>query len=227
MIPPLYSSIVVLLAKSAIAFAAITGVALDQGERGRADEQLVDALGAGLGGGELGEPVLDHLEAGVGLAQAAAQLGGLGDADPAVVDREDRLGVLEALGELGDRCFFLRLCPSLQSRSSLGRRRQERACAQAGSRSDGLSTSPAPVFRAASWCEPRRRSRAGYWTREVSGSPAACRCGFGPSAGRPGERDLRPSRAAIEGGAAAPPAARPTRPRRRPSSSSPPTSAPG
>ena len=40
-------------------------------------------------------------------AQPAAQLGGLGDADPAIVDREDRLGVLEALGELRDRCFLL------------------------------------------------------------------------------------------------------------------------
>ena len=78
------------------------GVALDEREGDRALEELVDVLGPGLLGGELGEAVLDDLELGVGLAELGAKLGGLGDADALVVDGEDRLGGAEILGELID-----------------------------------------------------------------------------------------------------------------------------
>ena len=78
------------------------GVALDERERDRALKQVVDVLGPGLLGGELGEAVLDDLELGVGLAELGAELGGLGDADALVVDGEDRLGRAEILGELID-----------------------------------------------------------------------------------------------------------------------------
>ena len=75
------------------------GVAADEGERGRALEQLGEPVLAGLLGGEFGEPVLDDPEAGVGFAQLGAQLGRLRDADAAVVDREDRLGALDLGGD--------------------------------------------------------------------------------------------------------------------------------
>ena len=78
------------------------GVAADKGQRGRALEQLCEALLAGPLGGKLGEPVLDDAEAGVCLTQLGAQLGRLGDADAAVIDREDRLGALDLGGDLLD-----------------------------------------------------------------------------------------------------------------------------
>ena len=42
-------------------------VALDERQRGRADEQVVEAIRAGVGGGALGEAVLDDAEDRVGL----------------------------------------------------------------------------------------------------------------------------------------------------------------
>ncbi len=78
------------------------GVAADEGQRGRALQQLGEALLAGFVGGEFGQAVLDDAEAGVGLAQLAAQLGRLGNADAPVVDREDRLGRLDLGGDLLD-----------------------------------------------------------------------------------------------------------------------------
>ena len=64
---------------------------LHERERGRALEQRLERLGAGLVGGALGERVLDDLQRRVGLDQLAAQVGGLRDRHAAVVDREDRL----------------------------------------------------------------------------------------------------------------------------------------
>ena len=75
-------------------------VPLDQGERGGAAEVVLDLGGAGLVGGQQREAILDDSEAGVGVAQPRAELGGLRDADAAVVDREDRVGVLELGAEL-------------------------------------------------------------------------------------------------------------------------------
>ena len=63
-------------------------------------EQLGEALLAGLVGGEFGQAVLDDPEAGVGVAQLGPQLSRLGDADAAVVDREDRFGALDLGGDL-------------------------------------------------------------------------------------------------------------------------------
>ena len=98
--PPLKASTSCSLLKVEIAFAALAVSPRDEGEGGRALEQLGEPLLAGLVGGEFGEPVLDDPEAGVGLAQLGAQLSGLGDADAAVVDREDRFGALDLGGDL-------------------------------------------------------------------------------------------------------------------------------
>ena len=57
-------------------------VALDEGEGGRAHEQLVELGGARPLRGTLGEPVLDDAEGGVGVGQLGAQLGGLGNVMP-------------------------------------------------------------------------------------------------------------------------------------------------
>ena len=68
----------------------------------------MSSVGAGLVGGALAQRVLDDPEAGVGLAQPGAQVGDLGDRDPAVVDREDRLGGSDLLGDLVyDGCLLL------------------------------------------------------------------------------------------------------------------------
>ena len=146
--PALVLELVVLLGEVGDRLRGDHRVAVDQGQRGRADQQLVDLLGAGVGGGALREPVLDHLEHGVGLAQLAAQLGGLGDADPAVVDGEDRLGALEALGELGDRCFLLRSVHLKSFVRVCAARRNEKSLRAGRLDKRGLSNSPAPVFRA-------------------------------------------------------------------------------
>ena len=69
------------------------GVAADERHRRRALQELLQAVGAGLVGGTLGERVLDDAEGGVGVAQRGAQLGGLRHGDAAVVDREDGLGL--------------------------------------------------------------------------------------------------------------------------------------
>ena len=91
-------------------------VALDEGQRGRALEQAVHALGADLLGGQLREAVLDDLEGGVGLAQLAAELSRLGNADAAVVDGEDGLGVAEPGGDLLDYCCLSSVPCSFRSR---------------------------------------------------------------------------------------------------------------
>ena len=98
--PPLKASTSCSLLKVEIAFAA---PAVSPATKVRAvgpSRRSVEPLLAGLVGGEFGEPVLDDPEAGVGLAQLGAQLSGLGDADAAVVDREDRFGALDLGGDL-------------------------------------------------------------------------------------------------------------------------------
>ncbi len=83
------------------------GVAVDQRQRGRADEHRLEVRGARLVGGALGQRVLDHAEAGIGIAQLGPQLGDLGHRDAAVVDCEDRLGGADLLGDLVDDDGFL------------------------------------------------------------------------------------------------------------------------
>jgi hypothetical protein len=83
------------------------GVAADEGQGGGALEQLVEPGRAGLLGGAQGEAVLDHPERRVGVAQLVAQLGDLGDRDPAVVDGEDGVGALELVGDLLYDCGLL------------------------------------------------------------------------------------------------------------------------
>ena len=77
-------------------------VALDEGEGGGALEQLVELGGARPFGGSLREPVLDHAERGIRLRKPRAQLRRLRDRDAPVVDREDRICVAQALGDLVD-----------------------------------------------------------------------------------------------------------------------------
>ena len=66
-------------------------VAAHEGQRGGADQQLLQRLGARRVCSAFGQGVLDDLEGRVGVAQAAPQLGDLGHRDAPVVDREDRL----------------------------------------------------------------------------------------------------------------------------------------
>ena len=115
----------------------------------------------GLLGGALGEPVLDHAERRVGLAQLRSQLSRLGDADAAVVDREDRLGLAEALGDLVDqRCLvflvssFILIAPDAERKEPARRRAQEildLACAGLPGR---VGAAPPAVFGRC-WLERR------------------------------------------------------------------------
>ncbi len=149
------------------------GVAVDEGQCGRALEQLLELVAAGLVGGELGQPVLDDPEAGVGVAQVRPKGRSLGNADAAVVDREDRLGALDLGGDVVDHgCFFV----SVQVSSLLcgclsrlpGGRFHEKTRSQAGSATHGHLAPPAPGLRAwgpagglgqvADGSDPRRRA---------------------------------------------------------------------
>ena len=78
------------------------GVAVDECERRRPDEHRLELLDPGFVGGPLAERVLDDPEAGVGVAELGAQVGDLRHRDAAVVDREDRLGRADLLGDLVD-----------------------------------------------------------------------------------------------------------------------------
>ncbi len=82
-------------------------VAAHEREGGGPGEELLERLCADLVGGTLGERVLDDLEGGVGLAQRGAQLSDLGDGDTAVVDGEDRVGLVYVAGDLVDRDCLL------------------------------------------------------------------------------------------------------------------------
>ena len=146
MIPPRYSRTSCWRAKVEIALAATTASPLTKVSAIGPSSRSWSSLVPGLLGGSLGEPVLDHAEGGVGLTQAGTKLGRLGDADPAVVDREDRLGLAEPLGDLLDRCCLLFLVHRIDPRN-------ERARSQAGSKHQ-QRTSPAPVFRAALVADP-------------------------------------------------------------------------
>src|SRR5205085_6686813 len=79
------------------------GVTADEGERGGAGEVVLEGDGAGVVGGAFGERVLDDFEGGVGVAELGAQLGDLRHADSAIVDGEDRVGLVYVGGDLGDR----------------------------------------------------------------------------------------------------------------------------
>ena len=63
-----------------------------------------EALLPHLRRGQFGEPVLDDPEARIRLTQFGAELGGLRNADPAVVDGEDRFRALDLGGDLLDGC---------------------------------------------------------------------------------------------------------------------------
>src|SRR4051794_4788301 len=82
-------------------------VAAHERQRGRALEQRLEAVDARLVGGALGQRVLDDAERRVRVAQARADVGRLRDGDPAEVDREDGLGLLDLVDDLGDRRGFL------------------------------------------------------------------------------------------------------------------------
>ena len=85
----------------------LRGVAVDEHERGRALQELLERLGARVVGRTLGQRVLDDAEAGVDLAQLGAQLGGLGHGRAAVVHRVHGLRFAELDGHLFDDRGFL------------------------------------------------------------------------------------------------------------------------
>ena len=119
-VPPLNSSSSCSLRKVGERLGGSAASPAHERERGRTLEQLLEVLGAGLVGRALGQRVLDDAQRGVGLAQAAAQLGGLRHRDPAVVDGEDRLRLLDLGGDLlDDRCllFFVHCIPSPSRKS--------------------------------------------------------------------------------------------------------------
>ena len=58
-------------------------------------EHLLERVGARLVGSQLGQRVLDHAKTRAGVVEPRAQLGRLGHRDPAVVDGEDRLRILD------------------------------------------------------------------------------------------------------------------------------------
>ena len=89
-------------------------VAVDEGQRGGADEHRLERVQPRLVRGALRERVLDHPEPGVGVAELDPQVGDLRDRDPAVVDREDRVRLLKLAGDLvDDRCFLVSVHSSL------------------------------------------------------------------------------------------------------------------
>ena len=76
-------------------------VAGDEGDSGRADEQVVEAGDARLLGGELGQRVLDHGVVGV-LAERAPQVLQLLHGETAVLGQHGTRGILERLHDLRD-----------------------------------------------------------------------------------------------------------------------------
>ncbi len=118
------------------------GIAADEGQRGRALEELLQRLGADLIGRPLGQGVLHDPEAGVGVAQLGAQLGRLRDRDAAVVHREHRGRLLDLGGDLFDRRSFLvsvHQPPSPVLRTAGGLWRSAVAQAAAGAASSTMS----------------------------------------------------------------------------------------
>jgi hypothetical protein len=96
-------------------------VAADERERGRALEQALEPLGAGLVGRALGQRVLDDAKARVGVAQARAHVRRLRDGDAAEVHGEDGLRLAKVLDDLGDRrCFLCSVQAGLLSGTSSG-----------------------------------------------------------------------------------------------------------
>src|SRR4051794_331262 len=82
-------------------------VAAHERQRGRALEQRLEPVDARLVGGAFGQRVLDDAERRVRVAQARADVGRLRDGDPAEVDREHGLGLVDLVDDLGDRRGFL------------------------------------------------------------------------------------------------------------------------
>ncbi len=74
-------------------------IALDERDRARPGEQLLEALDTGLAGGPLGERVLHHRVVGDPL-QGAAQLADLGHGEAAVLGEHGGIRRAELLGEL-------------------------------------------------------------------------------------------------------------------------------
>ena len=110
MTPPLNSSSSVSRRNCASALAASAtsppSAATNVNAVGPSSSSLSDSAPA-LSARQLGQGVLDDAEARAGLVQLHAQLGRLRHGDPAVVDGEDRLRLLDLGGDLlDDRCFL-------------------------------------------------------------------------------------------------------------------------
>jgi len=103
-------------------------VALDEGDRGRALQQVPELLvQTRVGRGDLGQRVLHHGEPGV-LAEIGAQLVQLCNRQPAVLGQHGAAGAPELFRELGDRRGLVGLCHGPPSDYLGGSRRGERLC---------------------------------------------------------------------------------------------------
>ena len=80
----------------------IDSLALDERDRGRADEQLVETLDARFRRGTLHQRVLGD-RIGSGVTERSAQVFEVGHRQPAVLGDERRRRVLELLGDVGNR----------------------------------------------------------------------------------------------------------------------------
>ena len=78
------------------------GVALDERDRGRTDEQLVERVDAGAVSTETGEGVLVDLVLAARSAQRAAQLGDRRDVEAAVFGQQRSIGPVQPFLHLGD-----------------------------------------------------------------------------------------------------------------------------
>ena len=108
-------------------------VSIDEGDGGRAGQQVVEAFDPRLGGGDLGERVLDHGVAGV-LAEGAPQVLQLLHGETAVLGQHSAGGIVERVNDLrngGSLLWPRHGSPSgVDHRRPAHRRRTPRAQAQ-------------------------------------------------------------------------------------------------
>src|SRR5262245_47068153 len=144
-------------AEVAQALRGLDDVALDEGDRRRTDQEVGEAVDAGVLGSELGQGVLDD-RVGRVLAQGASQLLEVVDAQAAIVGQDSAAGVAELVSELRYRRFLVSTRHgSPSARASHGRARGR------GLESPSNEATPAQerTGRATSWMWSDRVTCAG------------------------------------------------------------------
>ena len=130
-------------------------VALDEGDGGRAGEEVVEAFDAHLGGGDLGQRVLDHGVVGV-LTEGAPQVLQLLHGETAVLGQHSACGTVERLNDLRDGGLLYLPAPWVSFRTGrppLRRARERRTPRAQGSgrgtrsRDRGSALTPAQAVR--------------------------------------------------------------------------------